>query len=106
MNDEKQIKAFFDTLIKELKMVPLSGLLIKSDTKSGDRGISAVQLITTSSITFHSDDEGECIFLDVFSCKDFNRKIPSKLIKKFFDPKDINDKFIYRNAGHEAKWVD
>lgn len=96
LDSHSKIKQFFAETIKSIKMKPLSDILVVSVDNEEGRGTSAVQLIVTSTITFHSDDRYECAFLDFFSCKTFDPKVVIKLIKKYFEPEKIRTKFIYR----------
>jgi S-adenosylmethionine/arginine decarboxylase-like enzyme len=93
------VETFFDELIEELDMKPLSDIMIKKVEGEDGRGISAVQMITTSSITFHSDDDKRSVYLDIFSCKDFNPKQALKFVCDFFQPKEHAAQMIYRDAG-------
>ena len=104
MASEKYVKVFFDELIKELDMVPLTKIMTARVDQKGNRGVSAVQMITTSSITFHGDDENMCIYLDIFSCKTYDRIKVVNTIVKYFKPKHMASQFLYRDAGpSEAK---
>ena len=100
IDDEAAIEQFFGDIITELKMKPLSEIMIKKvDSGEEGRGISAVQMITTSSITFHSDDEERSVYLDIFSCKDFDPKHALEFACKTFEPKEHAAQLIYRDAG-------
>lgn len=97
MDNHDVIKSFFANLLKDLEMKPLSDLqLISVDNKEG-RGTSAVQMITTSSITFHSDDKYYCAFIDIFSCKSYDPHSVIELVKKYFAPQKIKTKFLNRS---------
>ncbi len=99
MDDPKAVGHFIKELIKELKMQPIGDpMIVKVDAEDG-RGLSAVQLITTSTITMHTDDEQRCVYLDVFACKDFDPKIILNSIIKFLEPEHLGYKWIYRDAG-------
>lgn len=102
VDNHPHVLAFFAELIKKLDMKPLSKPVITS-VHGGEqgRGTSCMQLITTSSITYHSDDQGECIYLDIFTCKAFEPKTAFLVIDKYFKPKNIGFKWIYRDCG---KW--
>jgi S-adenosylmethionine/arginine decarboxylase-like enzyme len=61
-----------------------------------EKGISAVQLITTSSITIHTNDmTGDC-YLDVFNCKWFDETAVEQLVQYYFNPVDIKTQVILR----------
>lgn len=100
MDSPAYIKKFFTELISDLKMVKLSEIMIKDGPyDTGGHGLSAVQLINTSSITLHTDTKNMCVYLDIFSCKDFKQETIIPVIKKFFNPKHIVHQMIYRDAG-------
>ena len=48
------------------------------------KGTSAVQFITTSNIVIHTLDILESVYLNIFSCKDFEGKIVEEFSKDFF----------------------
>lgn len=102
IRNPKKIKAFIMQLVKELKMKLGAPFFIKKfgDDKMG--GYSAIQLITTSTITFHGDNKNNAVFLDVFSCSPYNPKLVKPLFKKYFEPKNVGEKFFYRDAGIPA----
>jgi S-adenosylmethionine/arginine decarboxylase-like enzyme len=57
-----------------------------------------VQLIETSNITAHFVEENNSMYLDVFSCKDFDPQVVEEAVKEFFDAKYFNRKVILRQA--------
>jgi S-adenosylmethionine/arginine decarboxylase-like enzyme len=99
MSSEAYVEEFFKFLITKLEMTPLTDLVIGRMDEDGNRGISAVQMITTSSITFHGDDETMSVYLDVFSCKKYERQDVLTSIEAYFNPKHVTTQFLYRNAG-------
>jgi S-adenosylmethionine/arginine decarboxylase-like enzyme len=58
-----------------------------------------MQLITTSSITGHFIDHDKHIYLDVFSCKEFDPNTVKQVVQKFFNSGKMRMNFITRNAG-------
>lgn len=96
LDSHTEIKAFFAELLKDLNMKALNELKIVTVDNNQGHGTSAVQLITTSSITFHSDDKYYCGFIDVFSCQSYDPNLVIKSVEKFFTPKRIQYKFIKR----------
>jgi S-adenosylmethionine/arginine decarboxylase-like enzyme len=99
MDSEEQIEKFFNKLIKDLKMKKLTDFFCLKVHGEEGRGISAFQMITTSHISMHFDDDKRCGYLDIFSCKKFDPYIVIDMIKEFFKPKKIATQFIYRDAG-------
>lgn len=104
VDDPAVVKAYLKELVTVLKMKAVGEPIVhqfKGATVEEGRGTSGVQIITTSSITFHSDDEGEQAYIDIFSCKEFQPADAIKLTKRYFQPKKMGDEMIYRDAG---KW--
>jgi len=50
-------------------------------------GTSAVQFIMTSQIAIHTLDVHKAIFIDVFSCKDYDAEVVTKFTESFFKGK-------------------
>ena len=60
------------------------------------KGTSAVQFIITSNITIHTLDILRNVYLNIFSCKDFDARKAMKFSEKFFGGKIVNFKIIDR----------
>lgn len=60
------------------------------------KGTSAIQFISTSNITIHTLDEMRRVYLNVFSCKDFNSTKTKKFCVNYFDGKIVTAKTIKR----------
>jgi S-adenosylmethionine/arginine decarboxylase-like enzyme len=103
INSVRKIREFYKELISELKMKTLSDLILEYVDEDNNRGHSAMQMITTSSITFHADDNNMCLYLDIFSCKTFDRDKALQTVQKHFEPASLAHKFIYRDAGPAKK---
>ena len=95
--NRKSIKMFFKVLCQFTNMTPEK--LSWWDYEGEDMihvpihlsGISAVQFITTSSIVIHSLDKLGKVFIDFFSCKEF-------------DPNQIREFCANFFAGVEKRW--
>lgn len=48
------------------------------------RGVSAVQFIKTSSIVIHTLDDLRVVFIDLFSCKRYNKTVVKKVVENHF----------------------
>lgn len=59
-------------------------------------GTSAVQFIRTSNITIHTLDILKRVYLNVFSCKDFDEEIVVEFSKKWFNGEVMSKKVIQR----------
>jgi S-adenosylmethionine/arginine decarboxylase-like enzyme len=98
INDVEKVDGFLQRLVYKLGMHPIGGpLIVYVDTPEG-KGVSGVQLITTSTLTFHGDDEGKRFFLDVFSCKEYRHEWVFELVHEYFQPTKLTHNFLYRDA--------
>lgn len=61
------------------------------------RGTSAVQFILTSNITIHTLDLLKAAYVNIFSCKVFDKKIAEKITREWFGAKKCRTHFIERN---------
>lgn len=59
-------------------------------------GVSAVQFILTSTIVVHSLTKLYKVFINIFSCKDFDVNAARKFTIKWFDSKTCNDVVVVR----------
>ncbi len=104
INDEEAIKDFLIQLVKEIKMKAIGKpIVVRVDSEKEGRGVSAVQLIESSTITFHGDDDGYNAYIDIFSCAPFNPQIAIKCVKRYFEPKHVGDLWLHRDAGDWPK---
>ena len=102
------IKAFVDELISVTKMHKMGGLHAEyvEDTiehrQKGIVGWSVVQFIVTSSITIHFCENLDLgygtMYLNFFSCKEYDRNDVIELIKKYFQCRIRNNTYIRRDA--------
>ena len=60
------------------------------------KGTSAVQFILTSNITIHTLDLLKAVYVNIFSCKQFDRKVAEKITKEWFGAKKCRTHFIER----------
>jgi S-adenosylmethionine/arginine decarboxylase-like enzyme len=101
IKDKQNIYNFVKELVTEIDMIahgePIIEFLCSGDP--GKEGYSLMQLITTSSITGHFIDHDKHIYLDVFSCKEFDPSTVKQVVQKFFNSGKMRMNFITRNAG-------
>lgn len=69
----------------------------KAAAPSHLKGTSAVQFITTSTIVIHTLDDLNKIYLNVFSCKDFESTVVVNLAEGWFGGKVINKTEVVRD---------
>lgn len=54
------------------------------------KGTSAIQFITTSNVTIHTLDILKYVFLNIFSCKEFDPNVAAKFSQDFFKGRIVN----------------
>ncbi|MBI1956849.1 MAG: S-adenosylmethionine decarboxylase [Candidatus Niyogibacteria bacterium] len=60
------------------------------------KGTSAIQFITTSNVTIHTLDILKNVYLNIFSCKEFDARVAAEFSRKFFEGKIVNLKVTDR----------
>ena len=60
------------------------------------KGTSAVQFIITSNITIHTLDLMKNVYLNIFSCKDFDPAIAKQFSEEWFKGNTVNEHIIIR----------
>jgi S-adenosylmethionine/arginine decarboxylase-like enzyme len=102
--NRKSLRAYFNKLCKAIDMkrcelyfwddvgVPAR----EKETLPHTKGTSAVQFILTSNITIHTLDLLKAAYVNIFSCKKFDRKIAEKITKEWFGAKKCRTHFIER----------
>jgi S-adenosylmethionine/arginine decarboxylase-like enzyme len=61
-------------------------------------GYTLVQLIETSNICGHFVEETNDMYLDVFSCKDFDPEVVKRVVSNYFHPTAQTSSFLVRQA--------
>lgn len=59
-------------------------------------GISAVQFISTSNFTIHTLTDLKCVYLNIFTCKEFDEKKAVHFAREFFDGEVVTCETIVR----------
>jgi S-adenosylmethionine/arginine decarboxylase-like enzyme len=97
--DPEYIKHFVKDLVRLIEMVPYGEPQLVHFAKNTDKaGWTVIQLIETSNITGHFLDDSGDLYLDVFSCKDFEAEVVTKAVHDHFQPKFIRRRRIWRSA--------
>jgi S-adenosylmethionine/arginine decarboxylase-like enzyme len=98
-NDPKYIKEFTKALVKKIDMRPYGEPQVIHFADGGDKaGWTMIQLIETSNIMGHFLDHNGDLYLDVFSCKDFDEQIVIDLLNIWFSPEEIKTNVLMRDA--------
>lgn len=99
VTDKEHVRKFLASLVESIGMTPMGEPLIEHIQQEGtDAGITAVQVITQSSITAHFIDETGDLYLDVFSCKEFDVNNVKAIVKIYFNPTKCAEYFLTRQA--------
>ncbi len=65
-------------------------------TSPHTKGTSAVQFILTSSLVVHTLDLLRAVYINLFSCKTFDKEVAEQLSKEWFGAKECRTRFIER----------
>ena len=65
-------------------------------TSPHTKGTSAVQFILTSTIVIHTLELLNAVYINIFSCKEFDKAKAEAFSKEWFKAKDVNSHFIER----------
>lgn len=84
VTNPEAIAAFAKDLVKEIDMIPHGEPQVFYFGEGHLAGWTLVQMITTSNITAHFNDDGTC-YMNVFSCKTFDPDIVEKVVAKWFE---------------------
>lgn len=98
IRDVKHIKKFAKELVKSVHMVAHGEPQVVHFGKGDKEGNTLIQLIETSNITVHFVDMTNDMYFDLFSCRDFDKKIVKDVIMKYFHPEVMHERFLYRDA--------
>lgn len=66
------------------------------DTEPHLKGTSAIQFITTSNITIHTLDMLKAVYINLFSCKEFDPNVVREFTAKWFEGEVVNEHVIDR----------
>ena len=65
-------------------------------TSPHTKGTSAVQFILTSTIVVHTLDLLKAVYINIFSCKEFDKDVAEKITKEWFGAEECRTHFIER----------
>jgi S-adenosylmethionine/arginine decarboxylase-like enzyme len=99
----KHITAFTKTLVKEIDMKAYGEPLIVHFGEGNKSGYTLIQLIETSNIAGHFCEETDDLYLDVFSCKEFDKEVVKKVVNQYFMPLAMKEHYMERQAPYISK---
>lgn len=92
------IYQFTKRLVRKIDMVAYGEPQIVMFGSGNKKGYTLVQLIETSNITAHFVEETNDLYLDVFSCKPFEKKDVMQVLTQSFAPTNSHTTFLVRQA--------
>ena len=92
------ITMFAKDLVKSIDMVAYGEPQVVMFGSGNKKGYTLIQLIETSNIAAHFVEENNSMYLDVFSCKDFDPLIVEEKVKWYFGAKRFRSKLMLRQA--------
>ncbi len=100
----KSIRAYFKALcaridMKRSKLTWWDDYRVAPEERQTEphlKGTSAVQFITTSNITIHTLDLMQRVYINVFSCKDFDVEVVLAFTVKWFEGNVVHTKTVRR----------
>jgi len=96
LRSKATINSFVKELVPAIDMVAYGPPDIVHFGSGHTQGYTLVQLIETSNITAHFAEDSNSIFLDVFSCKAFDKAVALRVFKKYFQPRRMKTRFFNR----------
>ena len=71
LTDEEKVKSWIFDITKTIGMTIIAGPFVTT-FKNGGWGVSGVAIIAESSISVHTFPETPYVYVDIFSCRDFD----------------------------------
>ena len=100
IQSRENVYNWITNLVKAIDMEPIGEPRIEYTAAdfSDKAGFTAIQVIVTSSIVAHFIDSTGDVYIDVFSCKEFDNSIVIATIQNAFLPKRIRTNYLTRQA--------
>jgi S-adenosylmethionine/arginine decarboxylase-like enzyme len=95
------IKNFTTDLVRRIDMKAYGDPQIVMFGTGNKKGYTLIQLIETSNIAAHFVEENNSMYLDVFSCKDFDPSIVKETVREYFDAQRFSSRVFLRQAPLE-----
>jgi S-adenosylmethionine/arginine decarboxylase-like enzyme len=98
LSSRKKLQEYVDKLCKLINMKKYGKTLIPffGDNAAYTKGYSLVQLIETSSITGHFSDLWQTAYINIFSCRAYDKEKAKKFTREFFKAKKLRNRFLIR----------
>ena len=98
IRDKKTIEMFVTELCILIDVKPYGEpIIVDFGEDPRVSGFSLCQLIETSLISAHFVNQTNAVYMNIFSCKEFDEKTASEFVAKFFKAKNYEKIINYRN---------
>jgi len=97
--EEKIVKDFMLDLVKEIDMKVAKGPVSSWVSDAGNVGWTSAILLKTSHASLHIWNEWGILQADLYSCKEFDKKIILDKVKSTFDATLVKYRMLDRNGG-------
>lgn len=92
------VASFARRLVKAIDMVAYGDPQIVNFGEGDKEGYTLVQLIETSNICAHFCNVSGDVYLDIFSCKQFDPNVAIEVFRQFFTPTKVQSMMMTRQA--------
>jgi S-adenosylmethionine/arginine decarboxylase-like enzyme len=92
------ISTFAKELVKNIDMVAYGEPQVIHFGEGNKEGFTLVQLIQTSNICGHFCNDDNTMYLDVFSCKPFDKEVVKNTVVAYFGVTTMRELFTHRQA--------
>ena len=101
VNSRENILKFIKDLVMAIDMKPYGEPWVErfATHDASKSGFSFCQMIETSNITGHFVEADGNFYIDIFSCKPYSYNLAVAIVKKFFNPQEITQQIILRDAS-------
>lgn len=98
ISDENAIRNFAGQLCRVIDMKPYGEPLTPyfGENKEHTKGYSLLQFIETSSIVGHFSEATGSVYLNIFSCKEYDIDVAENFSKEYFDAKRVRSRYMVR----------
>ena len=98
ISDEKTIRDFAGELCRVIDMKPYGEPFTPyfGENQEHTKGYSLLQFIETSSITGHFSEGTGAVYLNIFSCKEYDMETAENFAKDYFGAETVRSRFIVR----------
>ncbi len=96
IKNRDNIEKFTKQLVEDIDMIAYGEPQIIHFGEGDKEGFTLIQLIETSNICAHFVNNTGNMYLDVFSCKEFEPEVVEELVKQYFKPSMIIKRCVAR----------